>query len=658
MKKYLIIFEGTWKIDTVKRYIKDIEKKLWWKVELAATWWHILSSPYSELWIDIKEKWWKYVFNYKLKPETSKTKKTIKYLKEKIEDTLKSWWKVILATDFDRAWEMIAKEVIDYFKLKKWDYYRLYLTSIEKEDFLKKLDELKEWLTKSLYEAEEVRMILDKLWWYVKSPILYSRLNDNDYLFNKIDTLINYLNAKKEEFIEKNEKYVTDSRVRTFLKRIDDMINELKKFKQWKYWKKPLYTSSVWRVQLPMSRLIIHEWMKNFKEIKAKNYIKLLDENEFKWNMNEKQIEEINLDEIHKIYEEIKNSELIEIKKVTIKNKKMKSKKPYNETSLVSDANTILWFSPKKTSSLAQKLYERGITTYYRTKWDWYTDWSYKYIKNLLSTLWLKEDLDNSKKYKLEENAWHDAIRPAYKGKIIINEKWLYVPADEVLSEDEEKIFDLILRRNVASVMKDARIIELNIEWEVKNKYKFELKISFIEEEWFLKMYHWSKKNITNLISLENKNKIEEIYKKWNKLKIKDVILEEWKFQFSDMLWYSTFKNTLESKKIWTPATFIPIFEKIKERWYVLEVKNKLLPLPKWLVINLLTKDIEVNDLDFTEKLLDKIEQIEEWKLSKDELLNEIFKKYFIEAYKNYQSFTFKKKWTKKWRKKKKTTKK
>ena len=649
MKTYLIIFEGPWKFATVNKYKKDIEKILWWKVELAASFWHILTSPFKELWINIEEKKWKYDFKYKM---TVWNRKAIKELESKINNTLKSWWKIIFATDQDRAGEMIAKEIVDYFKLKKWDYLRAPLSSVEKEDFL---DLIKNWLknelNKPLYEAEEVRMILDKLWWYVKSPILYSRLNDNDLVLSKIDKLVEYLENKKEEFISKNEKYLADSRVQNFLRRIDDIIKELNSYKIWKYWKKPLYSSSIWRVQLPMNKLIVKEWFKSFKEINAKNYIKLVDENTFKWNMNEKQIEQIKETMIQKVVNEIKEKWEIKITNVNIKRKQSKPKKPYNETSLVSDANSILWFSPKITSSITQKLYEKGITTYYRTKWNWYSDWSKKYLLWLLNKAWLKNDIDFKKDYPLAKDAWHDAIRPAFKWQIKLNKDWYYEPIWEWLNENEIKLFDLIYRNSLASLMKNATIEEIQLEWLVNNKYKFWLKINYIIEEWFIKMYKWYKKSITNLIDIKNKNEIIKKYSNWNILKIEDIILEEWKFQFNDLVSFNTFKNTLESKNIWTPATFIPIFDKIKERWYTYyDWKSKLLPLAKWMFINYLTNDIEVNDLDFTEQLLKQIEDIESWKLSKEELLNEIFKKYFIEAYKNYQNFTFKKS-TKKWSK-------
>ena len=650
MKRFLIIFEWPWKFTTVNKYKYNIEKLLWGKVELAATFWHILSSPWNELWIKIKEKNWKYEFDYTLKPVSATAKKAIKELKDKIESVRKSWWKIIFATDQDRAWEMIAKEVVDNFKLKKWEYLRAPLTSVEKEDFL---DLLKNWLlnelNKNYYSAEEVRMILDKLWGYVKSPVLYKRLNDNTFLFGKLNKLISALKKKKEKFIEENEKYLTDERVRTFLKRVNDMINWLEKYMQWQYWKKPLYKSSIWRVQLPMNKLIIMEWLKSFKKIEAKNYIKAIDENNFKWSMEQLQIEKMENKEIHIAVKEIKKYWKIDITSIEVKNKKMKSKKPYNETSLVSDANWILWFSPKKTSSIVQKLYEKGITTYYRTKWDWFTPGSYNFIVSLLNKQGSWKEIDTSKTYSLWKDAWHDAIRPSFKWQIKLNSNLLYEPAWQNLSEDEIKIFDLIYRRTLASIMKDADIITLSIKWTSNKKYKFELKINFIKNEWFLALYHWWKRWIWNLLNLKDKEKTEKQYSKWNAVKIKDVELEEWKFQFNDSVSFNNFKSTLENKKIWTPATFVPIFDKIKEKEYTMDIwKSKLVPLAKWIAINYITDDIEVNNLDFTEELLWEIEAIEEWKLNKDKLLNEIFKKYFIDAYNDYQNFTFRKSWWKK----------
>jgi len=191
-KQHLIIFEWSWKLNTVNKYKKEIEKILWWKVKLTYTWWHFLSTPSTSLWIKINNKNW----NFSFEPELKITnKKIFSQLKKEIEDTIKSWWKIFIATDNDRAGAFIAYEIVKSFNLKEKNFVRLLLTSIEKEDFLNLIS----WKDKSKYlewkldisykEAEETRLILDKLWWYIKSPIIWEKLKDDNYMYNLIDKI-------------------------------------------------------------------------------------------------------------------------------------------------------------------------------------------------------------------------------------------------------------------------------------------------------------------------------------------------------------------------------------------------------------------------------------------------------------------------------------
>jgi len=401
-----------------------------------------------------------------------------------------------------------------------------------------------------------------------------------------------------------------------------------------------------------MNKLILIEWLKNFKEIKSKNSIKIIDKFWYSWKIkNEDELNNLSENELKNLTKKIKNIWEITIKEIKKKNKKMICNKPYNESLLSIEANKYLWFWPKQTTTIGQKLYEMWLTTYLRTKWNWLTNWSKKSIFQLLKNNWIKEIIDRN--YPLPKDAWHDAIRTAYKQKLI-EKNWLLLPKWYNLDELSKKLFDLITRKTISLFLPEAELEVYLINWKIDN-IEVELTLSKIKKEWFLKYFTFKKREIKNLI---DEKLLENYLNKWNKIEIEDIKLEKDKFNFKDAVSYNLFKKTLEWKKIWTPATVAQIFDKIKQKQYIkYDWKTELYPLAKWIIINAITKDIEVNDLNFTEKLLSKIEEIEEWKLSKNELLNSLFKKYFENDYENYKNFTFKKS-TKKTNKKRKTKKK
>lgn len=154
---------------------------------------------------------------------------------------------------------------------------------------------------------------------------------------------------------------------------------------------------------------------------------------------------------------------------------------PFTTSTLQQEAARKLRFSVSQTMSIAQKLYEHGYITYMRTD------------STNLSALALgaakKFICDNfGEEYSKSRNKWgkakgaqeaHEAIRPTY----IENTS---IPG----TPQEQKLYELIWKRTVASQMADARLIRTDIKVGAEGiEEKFNVQASQILFDGFLKLY-------------------------------------------------------------------------------------------------------------------------------------------------------------------------
>jgi len=651
MKKYLIILEWPGKFKTLNSFKSDIEKVVGGKVEFWTTIWHFLTTKKTDLDIDIKEtkNGYKIEYEKKLKPDPSK-KDVIKKLEKQIKDSLSSGGKIIVATDNDREWEAIAWEIINYFKLKDDDFVRMRLQDIEKSDFLKYLKDALEKnppLDDNLISAAFSRAALDKMFWYIGTPPfkkdLFYFLTDK-----KIDKYKQKLKELLDKFKKENKEFLDDKRVKDFIKKVEGIIQD---FENYKKNKNDLLKSSIGRVQLPMLALGVSTWLDNFKKIKAKNYVKAIDEHNKTWNIDEEDLKKVH--DLDSLLEELKKEKEIVITSVHIKESSVKPPKPFNETSVVNTYIGLYGGSPSEIMKLGQKAYEGGYVSYFRSPEEGFTEGTLRWIKTLIKNFWHwleKKFID--RKYKISEDSWHNAIHPVYKGDIV--KEWKYfIPEDYLkgwFTEDNKRYFDLVFRRTVAAFMPEAKIYKLNIQWKIW-KYKFNLDQIIIKDLWFYKIYSF------NLPSNILEKDLIDIYKEKNKVKIKEYKLEKAKFQFSPDINVANFKKFLQEKKhIWTPSTYGAIFDEItlnkkyliqKNKWKKLDVTSKGVLL--YFMLQDLADKYKVINIDYTENMEELLDKIKKGKAKKEKVLSELFKSDFVQTglYKQYFEVLeyLKKKW-------------
>ncbi len=146
-----------------------------------------------------------------------------------------------------------------------------------------------------------------------------------------------------------------------------------------------------------------------------------------------------------------------------------KPPKPLKTTSLQSSARNNLGFQPRKTMSVAQKLYQEGLITYMRTDSIRLSEVAIKAARKYISENFTKDHLPKDPNlYGDNKNAQaaHEAIRPS--GDIFTEPKELLGKYKE--DSDEYKLYSLIFNITVASQMTDAKGVTKSIEIEVQDE--------------------------------------------------------------------------------------------------------------------------------------------------------------------------------------------
>lgn len=128
---------------------------------------------------------------------------------------------------------------------------------------------------------------------------------------------------------------------------------------------------------------------------------------------------------------------------------------PFTTSTLQQEAARKLGFSVTQTMRVAQTLYEEGHITYMRTDSVNLSSLAMNTIKAVIEKSWGTE-YHQPRKYKTKSKGAqeaHEAIRPTYADRETISG-----------SQQQQKLYDLIRKRAIASQMADARLERTTIE--------------------------------------------------------------------------------------------------------------------------------------------------------------------------------------------------
>ena len=346
---------------------------------------------------------------------------------KELKQDVKASEMVYLASDPDREGEAIAWHLKDTLGIKDKNYKRVLFNEITHDKVLEAIKNPTV-IDDNLVKSQETRRILDRIIGFRLSKLLQSKIG-----------------AKSAGRVQS-----------VALKLIVDREREISAFQPEEYWK----------------------IIAIFPEYEAELF-----------KYKNKEIELHNKEEADKVLEAIGEDYTVE--SIEQKEKARKSKFPFITSTLQQEASIKLGFPAKKTMSVAQNLYEGidlgnetvGLITYMRTDSIRLSNDFIKPAMKYIEENYGKQYIGYIKQAKKNENVQdaHEAIRPTS----VLREP---TKIKQHLSGDEFKLYSLIYKRTLASLMADATVNQTTIIFD-NHDYKFKTTGSVLLFDGYLKVY-------------------------------------------------------------------------------------------------------------------------------------------------------------------------
>lgn len=232
---------------------------------------------------------------------------------------------------------------------------------------------------------------------------------------------------------------------------------------------------------------------------------------------------------------------------------------PFTTSSLQQEAARKLHLSVSQTMSIAQKLYEHGLITYMRTDSTNLSSLAVETAKKFICSNF-GEEYSRPRQYRTKSKGAqeaHEAIRPTYIENTSISG-----------TAQEQKLYELIWKRTVASQMSDARVLKTEIKvGSDRSSEKFSVQATQVIFDGFLKLY---------IESTDDGDKDEDVI--LPELHIGDVMHEmgisaECRFTSAPSRYSeATLVKKLEELGIGRPSTYAPTISTLtKGRGYVIK---------------------------------------------------------------------------------------
>ncbi len=257
---------------------------------------------------------------------------------------------------------------------------------------------------------------------------------------------------------------------------------------------------------------------------------------------------------------------------------------PFTTSSLQQEANRKLRFSARQTMRIAQKLYEGvdvggerlGLITYMRTDSVTLSDRALKEAEQVIRERYGKDYTEGPRRYRTQAKGAqeaHEAIRPTELGRT----------ADAVakyLSSDELRLYELIWKRTVASQMADARLLRTAVEITAPGKGGpagvFSATGKSIEFPGFLRAYVEGSDDPD--ADIADQEVILPQLARGESCPPRSVAAKGHETAPPARYTEASLVKKLESEGIGRPSTYATIIDTIQERGYVVKQSNALVP--------------------------------------------------------------------------------
>ena len=576
MSKGLVIVESPAKAKTIQKYLGK-------GFTVDASFGHVKDLPKSTLGVDVEND---FETEYVVIPGKEKVLAKLKKLALSADT-------IYLAPDPDREGEAIAAHLADELgsngsgkkKTKKSiaaDAIRIRRVTFNEitQRAVKAAFEQPRDIDQHLVDAQQARRVLDRLVGYQVSPLLWDKVR----------------------------RGLSAGRVQTVaLRLIVDREREIKAFEKKEYWTIDAHLAG------PKPPAFDARFL----------------------GKGEEKIEVTNGEDAEKIRAALANADWV-VRSAEKKERRRNPTPPFTTSKLQQDSSRKLRFSVKRTMMIAQRLYEGielgeeglvGLITYMRTDStrvspDAITEVR-EYVTKEYGTNYLPES-PNTYKEKKEAQAAHEAIRPTSAMRHPDQVK-------QYLQEDEFKVYKLIWQRFVASQMNPAVFDQTTVDIDAKSGsdvFWFRVTGSVMKFDGFLKVYEESKEG-KDEEDEELKHKLPPL-EAGQKLTLKELKPEQHFTEPPPRYNEASLVKELEERGIGRPSTYATILSTIQERQYATKIGGKFTPTEIGLVVtDLLVENFkDIFDFQYTARLEEELDEIEEGKETWTDTLAEFYKKF------------------------------
>ncbi|MEV5754385.1 type I DNA topoisomerase [Actinoallomurus sp. NPDC052308] len=283
---------------------------------------------------------------------------------------------------------------------------------------------------------------------------------------------------------------------------------------------------------------------------------------------------------------------------------------PFRTTTLQQEASRKLGFSAKYTMQIAQRLYENGFITYMRTDSITLSEIAINAARQQARALYGADYIpDKPRVYQSKvKNAQeaHEAIRPAGDT--------FRTPGETGLSGDQFKLYELIWKRTVASQMKDATGQSVSVrvggESTTGERAEFGASGKIITFYGFLKAYVESADDPSS--DRDDQERRLPPLAEDDPLTATELGAEGHSTRPPARYTEASLVKELEDREIGRPSTYASILGTILDRGYVFKKGTALVPsFLAFAVVNLMEKHFgELVDYDFTARMEDALDAI------------------------------------------------
>ncbi|MEU1890694.1 type I DNA topoisomerase [Streptomyces pristinaespiralis] len=493
----------------------------------------------------------------------------------KLKEQLAESDELFLATDEDREGEAIAWHLLEVLK-PKVPVHRMVFHEITKEAIRDAVANPRE-LNKRMVDAQETRRILDRLYGYEVSPVLWKKVMPR-------------LSAGRVQSVA----------TRLVVERERERIA----FRSAEYWDLT-GTFSTGRAGDPSDPSTLTA------RLNTVDGQRVAQGRDFGSDGRLKSAQVLHLDEANaRSLAAALEGASFAVRSVESKPYRRSPYAPFRTTTLQQEASRKLGFGAKATMQVAQKLYENGFITYMRTDSTTLSETAVAAARAQVTQLYGADYLPEKPrvyagKVKNAQEA-HEAIRPSGDR--------FRTPAETGLTGDQFKLYELIWKRTVASQMKDAVgnsvTVKIGGRGSDGRDAEFSASGKTITFHGFMKAYVEGADDPN--AELDDRERRLPQVAEGDALSSEEISVDGHATKPPARYTEASLVKELEEREIGRPSTYASIIGTILDRGYVFKKGTALVPsFLSFAVVNLLEKHFgRLVDYDFTARMEDDLDRI------------------------------------------------